>query len=87
MKEIKLLHVDIDVVNKEFASIAIGLACVLNDIQSLREDMQGLIDSKTLVERQARHFSIVAKMSTKRVDELTKDLSTMDKFLSKANES
>jgi hypothetical protein len=31
-KEIKLLQVDLDVVNKEYENITIGLACVLNDI-------------------------------------------------------
>jgi chromosome segregation ATPase len=59
----------------------------LNDIQSLREGMQGLIDAKALAEGQAGHFSTVAEMSAKRVDELTKDLSAMEESLSKANES
>jgi hypothetical protein len=31
-KEIKLLQVDLDVVNKEYANITTSLACVLNDI-------------------------------------------------------
>ncbi len=63
-KDIKLLQVDFDVVNKEYANITTNLACVLKDIQILREDMQGLIDAKALVEAQARHFNRMAKMST-----------------------
>ncbi|CAK9189505.1 unnamed protein product [Sphagnum troendelagicum] len=86
-KEIELLQAELDVVNREYASTAANLACALNDIQSLREGMQGLIDAKALAEGQAGHFSTVAEMSAKRVDELTKDLSAMEESLSKANES
>jgi DNA repair exonuclease SbcCD ATPase subunit len=86
-KEIERLQAELDVVNREYVSTAANLACALNDIQSLREGMQGLIDAKALAEGQAGHFSTVAEMSAKRVDELTKDLSAMEESLSKANES
>ncbi len=85
-KEIEILQAELDAVNMQYRVTAADLATALSEIKSMREHMQGLMDAKTLAEEQAEHFSMVAEMSAKKVDELTNDLSVMKESLLRANE-
>jgi hypothetical protein len=86
-KEIEILQAELDAVNMQYRVTAADLATALSEIKSMREHMQGLMDAKTLAEEQAEHFSMVAEMSAKKVDELTNDLSVVKESLLRANES
>jgi len=86
-KEIEILQAELDAVNMQYRVTAADLASALSEIKSMREIMQGLMDAKTLAEEQAEHFSMMAEMSAKKVDELTNDLSVMKESLLRANES